>query len=331
MVRSSSASHLTKHPVLCVTCIWAASLITSILPIGSKAHQIFVDDFSSGHACYFVSGLIYKTIAQPIVFLVLVILMPAGVMSFCYIRIYQNVRQARIARWLNQATHFYSAHTRIIEGHSRRANIVQRKISTSQNPMQPNTISNREKHIIVKGIFSVVSQQLFWVPFSLAWLVNTSSGFRQELVLKQIYIMILAKCSVITNICHYISFNVKFRKLYIKTLINPIQKLCCSNATINDRNVSQTISETVFDRNISNLSHTMSELVFNRPSVNSEPLRKGTDMISLRRISEDVTDRVNDDRKHSAQDTGRLSAFRRLSMPSRCNAVIPIQDSSESK
>ena len=314
---------MNNHPAVCVLCIWAASLLTSLLPIISIVQQILFNDFSAGHTCYFTNGMIYEMIGQPIIFLVLVILTPATVMSFCYIKIYQNVRRARIARWMNQASHFYNAHTQIIEGHSRRANIVSRKLSTSNNPMQPNTMSNREKHIIIKGMFSVASQQLFWVPFSIAWLINTNSGFKNDFVLKQIFIMILAKCSVISNICHYISFNVKFRKLYIKTLINPIQKFCCSNESITN------------DRHISNISQTVSESVFNRASINSGPTLKGTDMINLRRITEVVTpiitEKANNDSKQSPRGTSRMTAFRRLSMPSRCNVVFPIQNSSETK
>ena len=316
--RSSHGSSLNKHPLVSVLCIWAASLLTSLFPIISKAQQLFTDDFSTGHVCYFVSGMIYARMGQPVIFLVLVILAPATVMSFCYIRIYQNVRRARITRWLNQAAHFYSAHTRIIESHPRRANVVPRKRNTSQYPMQLNTISDREKHIIIKGMFSVASQLLFWVPFSIAWLVNTNSGFSQDFVLKQIFIIILAKCSVITNICHYISFNVKFRKLYIKTLITPIQKFCCSGLRRSPRHISH-------------ISQGVSESVVIRASINSDPTIKGPNMINLPRITEVVSPRITYDREQGPPVITPKTALRSMSVPLRSNTVFPIQNSSETK
>ena len=225
-------SCLNRHPLLWILGIWIASILASIFPIYAKARVIFMPSsrqLSSGHMCFFVDDIAYKSYRQSITFLIVVIITPAIIMSFCYVRIYQSVRRARITRWLNQAAQFYSTHTTIIKTEQRRANIVPKKHSVSQFPVQPNTISDREKHIIVKGLISVASQLLFWIPFGISWITSTSSGFRDDFLLQQIYIMLLAKCSVITNISHYISFNVKFRKLYIKSIIKPLKRCCCKD------------------------------------------------------------------------------------------------------
>lgn len=313
--RCGQNNSLNKHPLLWVFGIWAASLLASIFPIIAKAEQVLkTTSMVTSHICFFVNGITYDRREQPITFLLIVILAPAVAMSFCYIRIYQNVRSARITRWLNQAAHLYNTHTTIIKGHSRRANVVPRKQSTSQYPMQPNTISDREKHIIIKGLFSVASQLLFWVPFGIAWLMNTSSGFKKDFVLQQIYIMILAKCSVLTNITHYICFNVKFRKLYIKTIVNPLKKFCCNgqltriHADISlisqgDSNVPRAISVHSSQANVSDVKPPAAATLFTlRPIMEANTAANSNNIYSEGRTSQlNLTAKV----------------YRSLSMPSR--------------
>ena len=222
--RSGRTNSLTKHPLAWIIGIWVASVMASVFPLYSKAQIAFTSHTAfSGQMCFFVDGILFKSQRHSIAFILLVVVIPVTIMTFCYVRIYQNVRRARISRWINQAAHQYSTHTRIIYGHKRRANIVPRKQQSSQYPLQSNTISHREKHIVIKGLVSVVPQLLFWLPFGISWLSHSHTGFPEDFRVHQVYIMILAKCSVVVNICHYISFNVKFRKFYINPLTN-----CCS-------------------------------------------------------------------------------------------------------
>ena len=325
--RSGNNNSLNKHPFIWIFAIWTASITASIFPIYAKAEFVFNSgDALPGHMCFFVNDITYRSQRHSITFMLLVILAPITIMAFCYGRIYQNVRRARITRWMNQAAHLYSTHTRIIYGHKRRANIVPIKQGTPQYPIQSNAISEREKHIIIKGLLSVASQLLFWLPFGISWLAHSNTGFSNDFLLRQIYIMLLAKCSVVMNICHYISLNVKFRKYYMKTILDPLPKCCVtadlSTSRVEISHISQ--AEPSVRRGASLNSGSTMFSVGTNPST----------MVGLRPIMEtDVQEKsVGMSRRTSSPPEITSAALRSLSAPFRYfyykrNSVFPAQQS----
>lgn len=183
--------------------------------------------------CLFSNSLVFTNSVISISFTAFSVLVPLIFMLFCYIGIFKHVRSVRINRWLNHVATQRGREARVIKSHGRKANVFQvGSAAIASSDRNFDTIAySRERSILLKGIFSLCVVIATWIPSSTLLIYLSTNGFDDNYVKYLKYVMMIAKLSVPMNIIHYICLNVRYRKLYIQTLMGLFRLLCRTSQT----------------------------------------------------------------------------------------------------
>lgn len=248
-------SHRTRY-LMELLFVWMASLLLIAYPLLSQRiiHTAANDDMhqeknrsaaQQGTICFFTESCLYASPVTSLSNLLGAVVIPICLMLFFYTKIFQRIRKARLDRWLNHVAFQRSRETRVVQCGGRKANVFQvTSAHPNDNNMQRfNNLSHtREKSVLLKGTFAVGVILLCWLPYTAVWVFLSIDGFRQHYVDYIVYLMINTKLSVVLNVAHYVCFNVKFRKLYLRTICVPFTQFLQSQSTDNNENTSQTSS-----------------------------------------------------------------------------------------
>ena len=238
-------------------CILSAS--TTVLPLHSLAQSRHGgQQLTSDTLCFLKDGLLHSTLGPSLYFTIVSVILPTIGMLVCYMWIFRGVRNARINRWINQASAEANRKALLIKANGRKANIValpsepvlQRQDSSLSNcqtappqrcPSEPSSTTVKERSILFKAVLSVLLV-IFWFPFAAVWLMTAFSGFKESFVNHIQRFILLAKLTSVLRILHYIVLNPKYRVYFSKTVCSPCTNRIHTLNTQNESNVNTDIS-----------------------------------------------------------------------------------------